>query len=68
MAQQVTDLVLSLLRRGFDPWPGKFCVPRAWPKTNEGEKAPLTETPPYLKKLGVSMTKRAGIPTQKHGH
>ena len=25
----VKDLALSLLWRGFDPWPGDFCVPRA---------------------------------------
>ena len=24
LAQQVKDLALSLLRHGFDPWPGKF--------------------------------------------
>lgn len=24
MAQQVKDLVLSLLWRGFDPWPGEL--------------------------------------------
>ena len=27
MAQQVKDLVLSLLWLRFEPWPGNFCVP-----------------------------------------
>ena len=37
-AQWVKDLVLSLLwlksllRHGFEPWPGNFCMPQAWPK------------------------------------
>lgn len=35
--QQVKDSVLSLqwlgslLRHGFDSWPGNFCMPQAWP-------------------------------------
>ena len=39
MAQRVKDLESSLQRVGsrlwlrFDPWPGKFHMPRAWPKT-----------------------------------
>ena len=32
MAQWVKDPVLSLLWHGFDPWPGNFCMPWAWPK------------------------------------
>ena len=31
-AQWVMDLVLSLLWPGFDPWPGNFHMPWAWPK------------------------------------
>ena len=29
VAQQVEDLVLSLLRHGFDSWPGDFCMLQA---------------------------------------
>ena len=32
MAQQVKDLVLSLLWRGLDPWPWNFHRQQAWPK------------------------------------
>ena len=38
MAQWVQDLASSLLQlgsllwRGFDPWPGNFHMPQAWPK------------------------------------
>ena len=32
MAQQVKDLVLSLLWHRFNTWPGKFCMPWARPK------------------------------------
>ena len=35
MAQQVKDLSLSLLWLGFDPLPGNFQMPQAWPKINE---------------------------------
>ena len=28
-------LVLSLLSLGFDPWPGKVCMLRLWPKINK---------------------------------
>ena len=31
MAQLVKELVLSLLRLGFNPWSGNFHVPQAWP-------------------------------------
>ena len=33
VAQRVKDLVLSLLRYGFDPRPRNFCMLRAWSKT-----------------------------------
>ena len=32
-SQWVKDLVLSLLWHGFDPWPGKFCMPQSWRKS-----------------------------------
>ena len=32
VAQQVKGLALSLLWHGFDTWPRKFCMHRAWPK------------------------------------
>ena len=32
VAQWVKDLALSLLWRGFDPWPGNFHIPWLWPK------------------------------------
>ena len=41
MAQRVKDLVFSLqwlgslLRHGFDPWPGNFCMPQVWEKTKK---------------------------------
>ena len=35
MAQWVKDPALSLQWLGFDPWPGNFCLPWAWPKPNE---------------------------------
>ena len=28
----VKDPALSLLWRGFNPWPGNFCIPQVWPK------------------------------------
>ena len=37
VAQQVKDLALSLLWCRFDPWPGNFHMPWAWPK-KEKEK------------------------------
>ena len=38
MAQWVKDLALSLLWRGFDPWPGNFRIPWAWPKQTNKQK------------------------------
>ena len=32
VAQRIGGLALSLLWCGFDPWPGNFCMLRAWPK------------------------------------
>ena len=32
MAQQIKDLVLSLLWHGFDPWPRNSYMPQAWQK------------------------------------
>ena len=32
VAQRVKALVLSLLWRRFDLWPGKFCMPWVWQK------------------------------------
>ena len=34
VAQQVKDLVLSLLWCGFIPWPGNFCMPQLCSPTN----------------------------------
>ena len=31
----VKDSALSLLWLGFDPWPGNFCMPQVWAKTNK---------------------------------
>ena len=33
---KVKDLSLSLLRHGFDPWPGNFCIP--WEFFEKGKK------------------------------
>ena len=44
MAQQVKDLVLSLLWLWlllwcrFDPWPGNFCMPQVQPKKKKRER------------------------------
>ena len=44
VAQWVKNLALSLQRLrvllwcGFDPWPGNFHMPRAWPKKREKKK------------------------------
>ena len=38
VAQQIEDLVLSLLWRKFDPWPGNFCMPWAQPEKKERKK------------------------------
>ena len=66
MAQQVKDLVLSLLWfrlllwRGFDdPWLGKFYVPQAWPqktKTKDKNKfdMPPINTPRNISRAGGS--------------
>ena len=32
------QLLGSLLWCGFDPWPGNFCIPRAWPKTKQNKQ------------------------------
>ena len=34
----VKDLALSLLWRGFDPWPGNFLMPWGWPKESKKER------------------------------
>ena len=34
----VKDLVLSLLRLKFDPWPSNFFMPLAWPKRRRKRK------------------------------
>ena len=34
----VKDSALSLLWLGFDPWPGNFCMSRAWPKKKKKKK------------------------------
>ena len=45
MAQWVKNLVLSLLCLGsllwcgFDPWPGKFCMPKAWPRKTHKKRS-----------------------------
>ena len=64
MAQQVKDLVLSLLRlwfllwRGFDPWPRNFHMPWAQPKqtkiTNKDKKTKNKQTKKKNKKQCVS--------------
>ena len=38
MAQQVKDLALSPLWRGFNPWPGNFGMPLAWPKKDHKKR------------------------------
>ena len=38
-AQQVKDLVLSLLWLESDPWPGNLCKPQVWPK-NKNKNIP----------------------------
>ena len=43
VAQRVKDPRLSLLWlrslqwHGFDPWPGNFCMPWAWPKKGKDQ-------------------------------
>ena len=39
MVQWVKDPALSLLWRGFNPWPGSFSMPWEWPKQNKTKKA-----------------------------
>lgn len=39
VAQQLKDLI-SLLRQGFDPWPGNFYVPWTQPPPRPPQKAP----------------------------
>ena len=34
VAEWVKDLVVSLLRCRFSPWPRNFCVLQAWPPQN----------------------------------
>lgn len=38
VAQQVKDLALSLLGRGFSPWPGNFCMQKVGPKKKKKKK------------------------------
>ena len=33
----VKDPALSVRWLRFDPWPGNFCMPQAWPKNKEKE-------------------------------
>ena len=40
MAQLVKDLSLSLLWHGFDPWPGNFHMPWAWPPKRDTKAKP----------------------------
>ena len=48
MAQWVKDPVLSLLWRGFSPWPGNFHMPQAQPKKKK-RKGIKSERPPARK-------------------
>ena len=38
VAQQVKDLVISLLWQGFNPQPGNFRMPQEWPKKKKKKK------------------------------
>ena len=37
VTQWVKDPALSLLWRGFDPWPGNFLMPWVWPKKKKNK-------------------------------
>ena len=51
MAQQVKDPVLSLLWRGFDPWPRNLHVLQTQPKTKTKTKTKPSSTPPQKQNL-----------------
>ena len=62
MEQQVKDLVLSLqqlrslLWHGFNPWPGNFHMPQAWPKKCEFVTLSNFHLRNYFTSLGFILT------------
>ena len=55
VTQQAKDLALSLLWHGFDPWPGKFCMPWAWSKKKKNSSAHTWHLPKNKHQLNLPL-------------